>query len=166
MGEFLKLTNFFGPLAERNKGNPILTIGSFWNQLGHDELQFYTFLKEHRNVPSLKIDQDWKDPELHNRINQLESEFLFGTSVNNSVFDPSVNNSKNKTQNKKKIKKDKKSLSKRTKRKRSKSHSSTTSSEEENLEDNYVAATKLSMKKDIFNNWDLKYNRYGISFSN
>ena len=42
---------------------------------------------------------------------------------------------------------------------------SSASDKEENLEDQYVADTRLGIKKDIFGNLDLKCTSHGISFS-
>ena len=45
--------------------------------VGHNDLNFYHFLKMQRNIPSLGVDEDW-DFKVQSRVNQLESEYEAG----------------------------------------------------------------------------------------
>ena len=97
--------------------------------VGHNDLNFYHFLKMQRNIPSLGVDEDW-DFKVQSRVNQLESEYEAG------IYNPSNIKESKISENKKP-----KNLSKRTKQKHRKrstsqsdrSRSQSTSGQKENL---------------------------------
>ena len=98
MEEFLKKRRLFAQYAKNNHNNAILAVGQYMENVGHNELNFYQFLKMQRYIPSLRVDEDLNS-KVQSRVNQLESEYEAG------IYDPT---NKNKRQKESKICKDKK----------------------------------------------------------